>query len=795
MVKKTISIMHVILVLILDVNNSSAYDTGYYIKNMDVQVNVNDKREYNITETIKVNFNEERHGIIRKIPTYTKLENYNITNIDVVGAPYETEDSGAELQIKIGDKDKTLKGEQTYKISYTIENYNDEHTEGDYIYLNVLGTDWDTYIEKYTSTITYPKEAKLEKLTITDGEYGSTESTYVDYTTSNNKIEIKSKSKIPEYCGITVNAMLNEGVFKNAPEKTYPYTIKKDYMDIEITTEKEYIVSRKFEVEVNEDNLESCIYLWDIYSNDYIKDISCDDSNLYIDENNRSVQLPNKKGIYTFNVYYKIEPTLSSKISMPIISDWRYGKTEDINVNISSPFNINNQNINFYERGLNLGTNRYEVENKGKTIYFRNLNNISDGEEISIELDIDNSLFYRETPLIGKIATYSPYLILILVMILYIKYSDKNPRTPAIEFYPPKNMNSAEVAHVFRGSTNTRDITTLLYTWASDGYMKINIRKNKEFTLTKIKNLDNSYRDYEIKLFKRIFSYSKDRNTVKSEQLEGKIGDSISSAVLKVNKFFTGEHRLNDSKSFSKGALMTIVSSIPIILLNFYNGKLSHYLILISIVISIFSIIVLFIIFSILVTFNKNRYTKKGKRKLIIRSLIIGLLYIFIGFSLFKIYESEIDSYVIFINLIISYVGIFISSYIPIRSIYGKEVYTQIVGFRNFIEVAEKNRLEALLDEDPDYFYNTLPYAQALGVTKKWIDKFDGITIQPPTFCEADYAMDNAMAMSLFMNDLNKMNSKMTYVESENSSGGNSGGFGGGGFSGGGSGGGGGSSW
>ena len=86
-----------------------------------------------------------------------------------------------------------------------------------------------------------------------------------------------------------------------------------------------------------------------------------------------------------------------------------------------------------------------------------------------------------------------------------------------------------------------------------------------------------------------------------------------------------------------------------------------------------------------------------------------------------------------------------------------------VIGFRNFIEGAEKNRLEALLDEDPDYFYNTLPYAQALGVTKKWIDKFDGITIQPPTFCEADYTMDSALAMGLFMNDLNKMND--CYIE------------------------------
>ena len=36
-------------------------------------MNVNYKREYKITKTIKVNFNEDRYGIIRSIPTYTDL--------------------------------------------------------------------------------------------------------------------------------------------------------------------------------------------------------------------------------------------------------------------------------------------------------------------------------------------------------------------------------------------------------------------------------------------------------------------------------------------------------------------------------------------------------------------------------------------------------------------------------------------------------------------------------------------------------------------------------------------------
>ena len=91
-----------ILTLTLDFYKVKAEDTGYYIKDMDVQVNVNDKREYKITETIKVNFNEDRHGIIRSIPTYTDLEDYKITNISVEGAPYEIEDN-RNLEIRIGD--------------------------------------------------------------------------------------------------------------------------------------------------------------------------------------------------------------------------------------------------------------------------------------------------------------------------------------------------------------------------------------------------------------------------------------------------------------------------------------------------------------------------------------------------------------------------------------------------------------------------------------------------------------------------------------------------------------------
>ena len=82
-----------------------ADDDGYYIKSMDVKV---------------VYFNEERHGIIRTIPKEGSLEDYNITDVNVEGAPFEKDDS-ANLELKIGDKDETIEGDKTYVITYTLK--------------------------------------------------------------------------------------------------------------------------------------------------------------------------------------------------------------------------------------------------------------------------------------------------------------------------------------------------------------------------------------------------------------------------------------------------------------------------------------------------------------------------------------------------------------------------------------------------------------------------------------------------------------------------------------------------
>ena len=62
----------------------------------------------------------------------------------------------------------------------------------------------------------------------------------------------------------------------------------------------------------------------------------------------------------------------------------------------------------------------------------------------------------------------------------------------------------------------------------------------------------------------------------------------------------------------------------------------------------------------------------------------------------------------------------------------------QIFGLRNFIEKAELPKLNLLVEEDPSYFYNILPYAYVMGLTDKWIKQFENIAVPPADWYDAE---------------------------------------------------------
>lgn len=121
----------------------------------------------------------------------------------------------------------------------------------------------------------------------------------------------------------------------------------------------------------------------------------------------------------------------------------------------------------------------------------------------------------------------------------------------------------------------------------------------------------------------------------------------------------------------------------------------------------------------------------------------------------------------------------------------------QILGFKQFILFTEKDKIEFMLKEDPALYYHILPYAQVLGVTDAWTDKFKGLDLKPPAYCEGPMFRLDVFDVILLNNVFRSMNAGFvrSFVSRPSSSGGGvhgggfhggGGGFGGGGFGGGG---------
>ncbi len=67
----------------------------------------------------------------------------------------------------------------------------------------------------------------------------------------------------------------------------------------------------------------------------------------------------------------------------------------------------------------------------------------------------------------------------------------------------------------------------------------------------------------------------------------------------------------------------------------------------------------------------------------------------------------------------------------PRRTLRGARLLVTLRGFQEFLARAEKDRLERL---PPDTLHRWLPWAIALGVTDRWIHRWEGLPVAPPTW-------------------------------------------------------------
>lgn len=475
---------------------------------------------------------------------------------------------------------------------------------------------------------------------------------------------------------------------------------------------------------------------------------------------------------------------------------------ENVNFKVNMPKDFDSSLLGFssgYKGSQESSNVEYKVD--GKIITGRIKNPLKSNQGLTIRLTLPDKYFFNILSSFEKnymkIVLIIGSLFLLRAFILWFKYGKDEKVIETVEFYPPKGYNSAEIGYMYNGKATNEAIISTLVQLANKGYIKIEeiekkgVINTKTFRIIKLKNYDEN--DYvEKTFFNGLFKYGEpDPDVIEKYIRDAEIkGEKISRFKLnsykrylpiKVvteknlkNKFYTTINSIKRHLEYNKDEIYekndkkqhkiksTLKNICFLALCNIFiqsNAILLHKIL--TVVVLQFSIVKLFNII-----FFDRRKTVGNLLSVIIFG---GLSTYFIKNFVYPcmILNAEVKQFYIIVlvgMIVLAILNILMSK----RTAYGTQILGQIKGFRRFLENAEKGQLETLVEENPEYFYDILPYTYALGVSKKWMKQFETIAIQPPEWYDSSYSSFNTNDFTrLLDNTMKDVSDSMTFGAKE----------------------------
>jgi len=323
--------------------------------------------------------------------------------------------------------------------------------------------------------------------------------------------------------------------------------------------------------------------------------------------------------------------------------------------------------------------------------------------------------------------------ILLVLFVYYLLIWFKVGRDPArgtfIPLYtPPKGYSPASMRYVNRMGYDDKTFSTAIINLAVKGFLRIE-QYGSDYTLTRAEpspKLELAAGEKVLlgKLFKS------------DSQIE--VGTKTTSTDRTALKSAKSEHKKSLSRDYNKlyfransgwisiGVLLTLLIAISMMITA--HTAAGTFLI---VWISIWSIIVLFMTFQVYKAWSSVWYAGGDIGNAIYLtfvSLPVWAPELFALFQLFKIFSLlAIASLLIAAVLNVSFY-----QWLKAPTLAGRMLLDKIDGFRDYLEMAEKDdlNLHNPPDKTPALFEIYLPFAVALGVEQKWAEKFSSVFTQ-----------------------------------------------------------------
>lgn len=415
-------------------------------------------------------------------------------------------------------------------------------------------------------------------------------------------------------------------------------------------------------------------------------------------------------------------------------------------------------------------------------------------KSLTVDIELPEGYFVGGSWNYGWLSfTISMLIFVLTVWTIYkwIKYGKDFPKkAQTVEFYPPDDLNAAEVGYVYNKHQASKKFTiALIVQLASKGYIKIDDLKDKDNNIQitnllikprELKSFEDTLpkRQIEVKKLKDENSYLNKSETTMMHYLFKNSDTKVLKSKTSIDKFLKVQDKL-----VSGGYIEIVNDNESTRLIDFdkkketydkeveqYNQEMEKYKIEASKfpklskleqmvydrlfeskdVIIISEHRTLYRAFDAVASELKSSFKDKVHDSLATKQLggaILRNILILILSTMSFVYVEDLDpnwSILYYLAFACNFINLFFVLFMKRKTEYGEVISARVKGFRHFLITAEKDRLEALVSENPAYFYNILPYTYALNISKKWIKKFENIPVPEMDMGSFDYGSDYA---------------------------------------------------
>lgn len=319
-------------------------------------------------------------------------------------------------------------------------------------------------------------------------------------------------------------------------------------------------------------------------------------------------------------------------------------------------------------------------------------------------------------------------LISIIIFIMYYHIEKKEKNSLELSFYPPRKLPIALCSYIQYGNMEQAQLISLFLQWAQYGYLQI-VEEEKTLYIIKKLPLPKHAPAYEQTVFTALFQQDSKIRIASSNQQEQKHFWNNLNYIFKKAIENTISHKIYRKTSFFLLTLQAICISIPVFLIVFsalfpFIQQMNQTLFYASL--SMLSICVCYILWGVYL--QKEQLAKIDFLKYVL-AIISSIV-------ILRISKLLLDSKVNILYLVISFsalllIAIFLLFY-KNRTRIGHLYLQDIWKTQNCILHIRYTQIEQQLQQNPQYYYQLLPYAYALQLDDIWKAKFKPYSLPYP---------------------------------------------------------------